>query len=182
MPSFGVSVAIIQSGKVLLTLRDDFQVWCLPGGAVDAGESVAEAVVREVREEIGLNVRPIHLVGIYSRPDFPPGGGHEILFTAIPIGGAVQLKEGETVDACYFDPRELPANLVWWHRRQIQHAFGGVVGVVCRQNAAWPLEGYSTRQDLYDRLARDVNARERFQLHLITPPGQNAEVIEVEGS
>ena len=42
MPILGVNIAIIQDGKVLLTKRRDFEVWCLPGGEVDAGETLAQ--------------------------------------------------------------------------------------------------------------------------------------------
>ncbi len=42
MPDFGVGIAIIQESKILLTLREDFEVWCLPGGAVETGESLAQ--------------------------------------------------------------------------------------------------------------------------------------------
>ncbi|HET7088248.1 MAG TPA: NUDIX domain-containing protein [Anaerolineae bacterium] len=50
MPNFGVTVAVIHDRQVLLTRREDFRVWCLPGGAVESGESVAEAAMREVRQ------------------------------------------------------------------------------------------------------------------------------------
>ncbi len=47
----GVCVAIIENEQILLTKRKDFEVWCLPGGHVDAGETVAQAAVREAFEE-----------------------------------------------------------------------------------------------------------------------------------
>ena len=43
MSVLAVIVAIIEDGKILLTKREDFEVWCLPGGGVEDGESVAEA-------------------------------------------------------------------------------------------------------------------------------------------
>ncbi|MEP6984348.1 MAG: NUDIX domain-containing protein, partial [Chloroflexota bacterium] len=52
--------------RVLLTRRTDNGRWCLPGGAMEAGESLAETCIREVREETGLEVRILRLVGIYS--------------------------------------------------------------------------------------------------------------------
>ncbi|HSO27305.1 MAG TPA: NUDIX domain-containing protein, partial [Anaerolineales bacterium] len=55
--------------KVLLTQRSDNQLWCLPGGGVDPGESVAETCVREVWEETGLEVQIERLLGVYSDPD-----------------------------------------------------------------------------------------------------------------
>ena len=50
--------------KVLLTHRTDNGLWCLPGGMVDPGETVAECCEREVLEETGLKVRVIHLTGV----------------------------------------------------------------------------------------------------------------------
>ncbi len=55
--------------KVLLTQRTDNGRWCLPGGAMEAGESAAEACEREVWEETGLKVRVTRLLGVYSNPD-----------------------------------------------------------------------------------------------------------------
>ena len=51
MPILGVNVAIFQEGKVLLTKRVDFEVWCLPGGEVDEGESLAQAACVKRRKK-----------------------------------------------------------------------------------------------------------------------------------
>lgn len=55
--------------RVLLTQRTDNGRWCVPGGAMEAGESAAEACEREVWEETGLKVRVTRLIGVYSNPD-----------------------------------------------------------------------------------------------------------------
>jgi 8-oxo-dGTP pyrophosphatase MutT (NUDIX family) len=55
--------------RVLLTRRSDNGMWCLPGGMIEAGESVAEGCIREVYEETGLRVRILRLSGVYSDPD-----------------------------------------------------------------------------------------------------------------
>jgi 8-oxo-dGTP pyrophosphatase MutT (NUDIX family) len=55
--------------KVLLTQRTDNGRWCVPGGALESGESAAEACEREVWEETGLKVRATRLIGVYSNPD-----------------------------------------------------------------------------------------------------------------
>ena len=53
----GVNIATVDSGRILLTRREDYDVWCLRGEAVDAGETVIEAAEREMEEETGLEVR-----------------------------------------------------------------------------------------------------------------------------
>ena len=67
----GASALIFErtTGKILLTRREDNGRWCLPGGGMDPGESAAEACVREVFEETGLQVKATKLVGIYTSPD-----------------------------------------------------------------------------------------------------------------
>ncbi|WP_433457757.1 NUDIX hydrolase [Micromonospora sp. CA-248212] len=57
-----------RQGRVLLIQRTDNGLWALPGGAQDFGESIAETVVRETREETGIEVEVTELVGIYSDP------------------------------------------------------------------------------------------------------------------
>jgi 8-oxo-dGTP pyrophosphatase MutT (NUDIX family) len=58
----------LRPGHVVLQRRRDSGLWALPGGVVEFGESVSEAVVREVREETGFDVEPVYLVGAYSDP------------------------------------------------------------------------------------------------------------------
>ena|SRR5690349_10938408 len=66
----GCSAAIFdEQGRIFLTRRADNGQWCLPGGGMESGESVAEACEREVWEETGLRVRVTRLVGVYSHPD-----------------------------------------------------------------------------------------------------------------
>ena len=55
MPFMTVCVVVISEGKVLLTLRHDFHVWCLPSGGVEDGETVVAAAIRETKEETGLD-------------------------------------------------------------------------------------------------------------------------------
>src|SRR5438034_11818350 len=65
----GVSAIILTGEGLLLQRRSDNRLWGLPGGGVEPGESVTEAVVREVREETGLEVVPLRLIGVYSSPE-----------------------------------------------------------------------------------------------------------------
>ena len=65
----GVGIIITDSeGWILLERRSDNGMWSLPGGGIEAGESITEAAIREVKEETGLDVRITGLVGVYSDP------------------------------------------------------------------------------------------------------------------
>jgi 8-oxo-dGTP diphosphatase len=60
------------SGVVLIERKNAPKGWALPGGFVDVGESVEEAAIREMAEEISLPVRLARLLGVYSSPDRDP--------------------------------------------------------------------------------------------------------------
>ena len=153
MPTYGVEIAVFDAGKVLLIKRRDFQVWALPGGGIDAGESVAQAAVRETREETGLEVELQHLVGVYSRPTWCQGGDHDLLFSARPVGGEL-IKEGdETLDVGFFAPDALPKPFVYWHRQRIDDVLAGAQGIACRQDTPWPFADEVTLGDLRQQLA-----------------------------
>jgi ADP-ribose pyrophosphatase YjhB (NUDIX family) len=110
----GCSAAIFdEQRRVLLTRRTDNGQWCLPGGAVEAGESVAEACEREVWEETGLRVQVKRLVGVYSDPDqlviYPDGNRAYIValhFEAAILSGKPGLSN-ETTDFGYFTMGEI---------------------------------------------------------------------------
>ncbi|SED09824.1 NUDIX domain-containing protein [Paenibacillus sp. GP183] len=68
----GASVIIFdEEGKVLMLHRADNHSWCFPGGAVELGEKVEEAAMREAYEETGLKVEveDLELFGVFSGPD-----------------------------------------------------------------------------------------------------------------
>ena len=57
-----------RSGRILLHRRSDNDLWGLPGGGMELGESISQTIVREVREETGLDVEPRYVIGIYTNP------------------------------------------------------------------------------------------------------------------
>lgn len=135
----GASIAVFQDNQLLLVQRADLAVWGLPGGAVDPGESIAQAAVREVREETGLRIELERMVGIYSLPNWHSGGSHNVLFAGHPLGGDLQPQDGEVLAVQFFALDDLPEPLIWWHRQRIKDAINGVGGSVAWvQDARWP--------------------------------------------
>ena len=69
-PLVGVGAVIVQQGRVLLVQRGTEPArgrWSIPGGLIEIGESLTDAVIREVREETGLHVEPIELIELLDR-------------------------------------------------------------------------------------------------------------------
>lgn len=132
----GTSAVIFdESGAVLLEQRSDNGFWGLPGGAVDVGESVAQAVMREVLEETGLQVRITRLVGIYSDPryhtiaNYPSGDIVHyvtVAFQCERLSGRLRMSE-ESTDLRYFDVDALPDNTMSGHRFRITDALANSV-------------------------------------------------------
>lgn len=109
--TFTVGVfAIIQDqqGRVLLCLRNDYNLWNLPGGGLEKGESPWQGVVREVKEETGLTVVVTRLAGVYSKPE-----KDEVVFSFVCtiIGGKVTITD-EAKDVQRFSPADIPVNTV----------------------------------------------------------------------
>jgi mutator protein MutT len=69
-PLLGVGAIIAQGGQILLVRRANPPLqgqWSIPGGLVETGETIKEAITREVREETGLEVEPLQLVEVFER-------------------------------------------------------------------------------------------------------------------
>jgi len=75
-PCVGVGAVLIHEGRVLLIRRGKAPLrgrWVVPGGTVELGETLEEALVREVEEETGLTVRPREVVAVFDRIERQPG-------------------------------------------------------------------------------------------------------------
>lgn len=130
MQTIGVGIAIIEDGKILLTKRRDFPVWCIPGGHLSPGESVLDAAIREAKEETGFVVELTGIVGLYSLPYKWQEGSCEIILRGRPSGGNLITATNKTVYAAYLSIDELPSNLVGWQFHQIVDALSGNYGVL----------------------------------------------------
>lgn len=123
----GCSAAIFdEQRRIFLTRRAHNEQWCLPGGGMESGESVAEACQREVLEETGLTIRVKRLVGIYSHTDqlvvYPDGNKAQIValhFEAEVLEGSLMLSK-ETIKFGYFTLEEMEGlEMFGRHRERI---------------------------------------------------------------
>lgn len=117
-------------GNILLEQRSDNGFWGLPGGGVEVGESVEQAVKREVMEETALLVEVKRLVGVYSDPlqynisSYPSGDIVQwvtMVFECVHIDGELRISH-ESTDIGYFDINHLPKNTLLSHSIRISDA------------------------------------------------------------
>jgi len=99
--------AIIQKSSFLLLIKrqnDPYKdTFALPGGFVDEGETVEEALVREVFEETSLEIHPIEILGVYSTPTRDPRGHMmTVVFITITYGG--ELSAGDDAKELHWIP------------------------------------------------------------------------------
>jgi mutator protein MutT len=116
---FNPSVAAIirnRNGEILFqrpSLESD--IWSLPAGAIEIGETPAEAVIREVWEETGLKVTPQKILGIFGGQDFrftyPDGNKVEyiiIMFECTVESGVLEAVDGESAELRFFRVDSMP--------------------------------------------------------------------------
>jgi HAD superfamily hydrolase (TIGR01450 family) len=123
-------VVLDESGRVLLMRRSDNGRWGIPSGHVEPGETVQTAVVREIREETGLKVEVVELIGLYSDPvsqviTYPDSRICHFVtscFLCRVMGGSLITSGPETLDAGFFDPHALPEPLMSMHPRWLADA------------------------------------------------------------
>ena len=113
-PILAVSAAIVRAGQVLLVRRARSPaqgLFSLPGGVVESGETLTQALIREVREETSLVIEPVGLAGFRETIGRDPDGRVERHFVILPfaarwLAGEVTLNE-ELSEARWLDPAEL---------------------------------------------------------------------------
>jgi 8-oxo-dGTP pyrophosphatase MutT (NUDIX family) len=106
------AVVLDGEGRILLQRRRDNNLWALPGGGMDTGESVGEAVIREVREETGYEVAPLYIIGVYSDPkhvfSYDDGEVRQEFSVCIAcelVGGELRVSS-ESHEVTWFTPDE----------------------------------------------------------------------------
>lgn len=112
------AVIFDEQGRVLLSHRTDMDLWNLPGGTMELGETPWETVTREVTEETGLTAEIIRLTGIYSKPD-----KDDIVFCfACRITGGELTLSDEADQHGWFALDEMPLKTSTKHAERIRDA------------------------------------------------------------
>ena len=98
-------------GRILLIQRADNRLWAMPGGAIEMGETPAEAAAREVREEAGVVVEPIALAGIWDSRicgAITPLQLYMMVFLCRVTGAEPASHAVEVLDQGWFEREQLP--------------------------------------------------------------------------
>lgn len=80
-----------EAGRMLLARHGDVGLWAAPGGGVDPDERPEDAVVRELREELGVDIEVRGLIGVYGGPEFRTRypNGHQVAYVIAGYGCAL---------------------------------------------------------------------------------------------
>jgi ADP-ribose pyrophosphatase YjhB (NUDIX family) len=99
------TTAVVQDsdGRIVLVKRKDNDLWALPGGGMEPGESIEDTAVREVLEETGLVVGVSGLIGVYTNPrhvmEYSDGEVRQqfsLCFTTVLKGGELRIDDEST--------------------------------------------------------------------------------------
>lgn len=128
-PVLAANAAVINAeGEILLMLREDVNLWAMPGGMIEVGETPAQAAAREVFEETGVRCKPLTLVGVYDSRIWDVGASQHILkltYLCEPSGETVwnPSHAHETLETGWFAEGQLPEDLYSGHIRRIHDAY-----------------------------------------------------------
>ena len=127
-----------EQGWVLLEQRADCGWWGLPGGKLEVGETISQTAVREVKEETGLDIDVVRLIGIYSElydrivtyPDTKDGIQLiDVVVEGKVLSGHLTCSD-ESLDLRYFSPTHLPDELIPPCRKPVGDGIQGVCGIL----------------------------------------------------
>lgn len=115
-----------EKGEVLLQKRSDTGDWCVPGGALEPGETYIEAATRELSEEVGIKVSDLKLFGLYSGKDreihYPNGDvvySLSVIFITRSFTGKISDSDSEVLEHRFFDKNNIPKDLFYPDARPI---------------------------------------------------------------
>lgn len=119
-PTVGVGAVVVHDGRVLLIRRAKEPLsgrWVVPGGTVELGETLEEAVSREVLEETGILVRPLEVMTVFDRIERRDGGvayhfvivDYRCAFVSGALRAASDAQDAAWVAECDLGQYDLPA-------------------------------------------------------------------------
>jgi len=122
------STAIIPfpENKIVLIKRNTIPFkgyWALPGGRMDPGETIEQTIVREVKEETGLDVVIVNKVGEYLEKGIKDDVEYEYYptcFVVKPVGGETKKQDSEIQEIKQFNLTDLPSPLAFEHDLMIK--------------------------------------------------------------
>jgi HAD superfamily hydrolase (TIGR01450 family) len=130
----GVAAVVFnRQDEVLLVGRAGNDLWSLPSGRVERGESIKEAISRKVLDEAGLKVAATRLIGVYSDPrsqvfSYPAREAIQFItccFLCVTNGDALRADGTGASVAAFFDTETLPPDLLPMHSRWLSDALAG---------------------------------------------------------
>ena len=111
-PKVDICAAIVENNKILLVQESMDNKWAMPGGWADVGESPTEAIIRETKEESGLEVIPKKIIGVYDANRYGRPlelfHAYKIVFLCEKVSGSLKTSN-ETVAVKYFPFDNLPS-------------------------------------------------------------------------
>lgn len=108
-------------GVVLIERNNEPHGFALPGGFVETGESVEHAAVREMKEETGLDVELLGILGVYSKPDRDPRF-HTLTVTYVAKAKDIsKISAGDDASNAHFRPLDQIPSLCFDHNTAIRH-------------------------------------------------------------
>ncbi|MCR4690889.1 MAG: NUDIX hydrolase [Lachnospiraceae bacterium] len=115
-----------EKGQLLLQKRSDNGQWCIPGGALEVGETYEEAACREIREEVGIEAQDLSLYGLYSGDDRLIRYPNEdvvyslaVIFYTTSYTGSISNEDSEVLEHRFFSKEEIPEDLFFPDKRPI---------------------------------------------------------------
>jgi 8-oxo-dGTP diphosphatase len=127
-----VACIIDEQERVLLTRRCIHPFcgqWVMPGGKIDLGEAILEALHREVREEVGIEVRVEGLIDVFEHLSVGAGNDHFVIlyYRAAPLSSELRPNGVECTEAVWIDKERLPTfDLTPGTRHILAKVFPGV--------------------------------------------------------
>jgi 8-oxo-dGTP diphosphatase len=112
----------VDGGIALIRRRNPPPGWAIPGGFIDYGERAEDAARREMREELGVDVDLVVLLGVYSDPARDPRG-HTISTVYVGRASGTPHAGDDAADVAVFRRETLPAPLAFDHARILEDYF-----------------------------------------------------------